>query len=198
MPCISTAWRTPWATPATMWMSSIASTSYHLQHPAEPEIQFAEHPNVQRHGLHSRYGWLSPLLTQQTGRPYLKQKEIQQVLNSKPYDVIHYHNISLLGPEILRLQPPEGRAVKLYTTHEHWLICPMHVLWKFNSQGLREAGLPGLHAARQAPAAALALYRDVGARQPCSRPVRFAQPLYLRDARPTRLSAAGGAPAILY
>jgi len=108
--------------------------SYHLQHPAEPEIKFAEHPNVARHGLRSRYGWLSPLLTQQTGRPYLKQKQIQQVLNSKPYDVIHYHNISLLGPEILRLQPPQGRAVKIYTTHEHWLICPMHVLWKYNSR----------------------------------------------------------------
>jgi glycosyltransferase involved in cell wall biosynthesis len=24
--------------------------------------------------------------------------------------------------------------VKLYTTHEHWLVCPMHVLWKFNSR----------------------------------------------------------------
>jgi glycosyltransferase involved in cell wall biosynthesis len=24
------------------------------------------------------------------------------------------------------------RAVKLYTTHEHWLVCPMHVLWKFD------------------------------------------------------------------
>jgi glycosyltransferase involved in cell wall biosynthesis len=25
-------------------------------------------------------------------------------------------------------------VVKLYTTHEHWLICPTHVLWKFNSR----------------------------------------------------------------
>jgi glycosyltransferase involved in cell wall biosynthesis len=23
--------------------------------------------------------------------------------------------------------------VKIYTTHEHWLICPTHVLWKFNT-----------------------------------------------------------------
>jgi glycosyltransferase involved in cell wall biosynthesis len=22
----------------------------------------------------------------------------------------------------------------MYTTHEHWLVCPMHVLWKFNSR----------------------------------------------------------------
>jgi glycosyltransferase involved in cell wall biosynthesis len=42
--------------------------------------------------------------------------------------------MSLLGPEALRYEPAGGRAVKIYTTHEHWLICPMHVLWKFNER----------------------------------------------------------------
>lgn len=108
--------------------------AYHLQHPAEPEISFAEHPNVRRHGLRSGFGMLSPLLTQQTGRPYLKVRQIQEIMGDKPYDVIHYHNISLLGPAILSLQPRASQAIKLYTTHEHWLICPMHVLWKFNTR----------------------------------------------------------------
>jgi glycosyltransferase involved in cell wall biosynthesis len=108
--------------------------AYHLQHPGPPSIQFDEHPRVTRHGLKSKFGWLSPLLTHQTGRPYLKMDEIQKVLASKPFDVIHYHNISLLGPDILRLQPEQGQPVKMYTTHEHWLICPTHVLWKFNRQ----------------------------------------------------------------
>jgi glycosyltransferase involved in cell wall biosynthesis len=27
-----------------------------------------------------------------------------------------------------------SEAVKLYTTHEHWLVCPMHVLWKFDRE----------------------------------------------------------------
>ncbi len=107
--------------------------SYHLQHPGEPEISFTDHENVKRHGLRSNYGWLSPLLTHQTGRPYLKTKEIRDVLESKHFDVIHYHNISLLGPEIMTLQANDNHVVKLYTTHEHWLICPTHVLWKFNS-----------------------------------------------------------------
>ena len=53
---------------------------------------------------------------------------------SKKFDVIHYHNISLLGPEVLRLAPDYGGFVKVYTTHEHWLICPMHVLWKNNER----------------------------------------------------------------
>src|SRR5262247_2570328 len=57
--------------------------SYHLQHPDKPEVEFPDHPNVETHGLRSGYGWLSPLLTQQTGRPYLKGKRIRDVLNSK-------------------------------------------------------------------------------------------------------------------
>ncbi len=108
--------------------------AYHLLHPGEPEIQFDGHPNVTTHGLRSGYGWLSPLVTHQTGHPYLKRKLVQTVLNSKPYDVMHYHNISLLGPGILTYEPNGSRVVKMYTTHEHWLICPVHVLWKFNSR----------------------------------------------------------------
>src|SRR6185369_7036121 len=98
-------------------------------HQAEPENKFADHPNVTVHGLRSAYKWLSPLLTQQTGHPFLKQKRMRQILNSRPYDVLHYHNISLLGPEILAWEPEENPPVKLYTTHEHWLVCPTHVLW---------------------------------------------------------------------
>lgn len=108
--------------------------SYHLLHPDPPPIRFADHPRVRTHGLQSRYKWLSPLLTQQTGRALLKDESLREVLNSKPYDVIHYHNISLLGPEVLSFEPTQGRAVKIYTTHEHWLICPTHVLWKFGNR----------------------------------------------------------------
>jgi glycosyltransferase involved in cell wall biosynthesis len=106
--------------------------SYHLLHPGEPPVAYAEHPNVVRHELRSSFPSLSPLLTQQTGRPWLKRKAIAEVLRLRPYDVIHFHNISLLGPEILSILPPHGQPVKIYTTHEHWLICPTHVLWKFN------------------------------------------------------------------
>ena len=29
---------------------------------------------------------------------------------------------------------PTGTALKVYTTHEHWLVCPMHVLWRFDRE----------------------------------------------------------------
>ena len=80
--------------------------------------------------LKSRLGLLSPLITQQTGRPGLKSKRLRQVL-AEDFDVVHFHNISLLGgPGVIGL----SRApVNLYTLHEHWLICPTHILWKNKS-----------------------------------------------------------------
>lgn len=108
--------------------------SYHLLHPAEPEMDFSGHPNVTAYGLRSGYKWLSPLLTHQTGRPLLKQKRISELLRTTRYDILHFHNISLLGPRVMALETVQERIVKMYTTHEHWLICPTHVLWKLNSR----------------------------------------------------------------
>ena len=90
---------------------------------------YSDHENVRVHRLKSPAGFLSPLLTQQTGVPFFK-KQIKQALESNNYDVIHYHNMSLIGLTALRY----GSAIKLYTTHEHWLVCPMHVLWKFDRE----------------------------------------------------------------
>lgn len=101
--------------------------AYYLTHPTEPTAQYEQHPNVTVHALKSRFGFLSPLATQQTGQPWFKP-QVRELLESNAYDVIHYHNISLIGPGALAY----GHGLKLQTLHEHWLICPMHVLWKFD------------------------------------------------------------------
>ena len=77
--------------------------------------------------LKSSMGPLSPLLTQQLGHPALKTRALAELLEDD-FDVINYHNISLIGgPAILSL----GNAlVKLYTLHEHWLVCATHIFWK--------------------------------------------------------------------
>jgi glycosyltransferase involved in cell wall biosynthesis len=79
------------------------------------------------HRLESRFGLLSPLLTQQTGHPGLKSRSVHRIL-ARRFDVVHFHNISLIGgPAII----PLSRApVTLYTLHEHWLLCPTHIFWK--------------------------------------------------------------------
>ena len=108
--------------------------SYHVLHPGAPPNQVSNHPRVTVHTLKSPWGLFSPLVAQQTGRTWPKTARIRALLMSKKFDVIHYHNISLLGPEVLRLAPDYREFVKVYTAHEHWLICPMHVLWKNNER----------------------------------------------------------------
>jgi glycosyltransferase involved in cell wall biosynthesis len=52
----------------------------------------------------------------------------------KGFDVIHYHNISLVGgPGILKY----GEGIKLYTMHEYWLVCPTHMLFRYNREVCR-------------------------------------------------------------
>ena len=90
-------------------------------------------PEEMRHGvrvhrLRSRLGWLSPLITQQTGRPGLKSARLREILG-RDFDVVNYHNISLVGgPAVLSI--PAGRALKVWTVHEHWLLCSTHIFWK--------------------------------------------------------------------
>jgi len=103
--------------------------AYRLLQPARVKSDYSDHPNVKIKRLKSSARFLSPLLTQQTGIPFFKG-ELKRSLEANKYDVIHYHNMSLIGITALSY----GSAVKLYTTHEHWLVCPMHVLWKFNRE----------------------------------------------------------------
>jgi glycosyltransferase involved in cell wall biosynthesis len=94
----------------------------------DPTEPYHDHPNVTVHALKSRFGLLSPLLTHQTGFPVFKAHKIQRILD-QGFDVIHYHTISLVGgPAILQY----GQGIKLYSTHDHWLVCPTRVLFRFN------------------------------------------------------------------
>lgn len=62
----------------------------------------------------------SPLAAQQIGAPLFKSSRIRKILG-QGFDVIHYHNASLVGgPKLLEY----GQGIKLYTMHEYWLIAP--------------------------------------------------------------------------
>lgn len=99
-----------------------------------PHQASSEHP-IRVHTLRSNFGILSPMATQQTGYPIFKTEKIEGILTAGKFDVIHFHNISLAGgPAVLRM----GQAVKIYTLHEHWLLCPMHTLFRDNVEPCRE------------------------------------------------------------
>jgi len=107
--------------------------SYRILADHLPDTDSLNHSKVVVHRLKSPFGFLSPLATQLTGRPLFKSKSIKQILN-KGFDVINYHNISLVGgPKVLQY----GQGLKIYTLHEYWLVCPTHTLFKFKREACR-------------------------------------------------------------
>lgn len=86
---------------------------------------------VRRIGLRSRWGMMSNLLTQQTGWPLVHGSRIRDILAAGEYDIIWHNNTSLVGgPGLLSY----GDGLKVYEAHEHWLVCPTHVLWRHNRE----------------------------------------------------------------
>lgn len=82
------------------------------------------------HTLRSGWGTLSPFATYMTGRPGFKRGSIERIL-SQGFDVIHWHNLSLVGgPAALQC----GNAVKLCTLHDYWLMCPTSILFRYNRE----------------------------------------------------------------
>jgi glycosyltransferase involved in cell wall biosynthesis len=87
----------------------------------------AADPGVEVIGLRSRWSVGANLLTHQLGRPVTHGARIARLLDEGRYDVIWHNNASLVGgPGLLSY----GKALKVYEAHEHWLVCPTHVLWR--------------------------------------------------------------------
>ncbi|MBL9060032.1 MAG: glycosyltransferase family 4 protein, partial [Mangrovicoccus sp.] len=90
---------------------------------------------VRRIGLRTGSGIVSNLLTQQTGRPVMHAARLREISAERPWDIVWYNNISLVGgPGILSYGRRDDGGVSLYEAHEHWLVCPSHVLWRYNRE----------------------------------------------------------------
>ncbi len=86
-------------------------------------------------GLRSRHGLLSNLLTHQMGKPIVHRRRIDDLLKPGAFDIVWYHNVSLIGgPGLLAM----GDGLKIYEAHEHWLVCPTHVLWRHDREICRQ------------------------------------------------------------
>jgi glycosyltransferase involved in cell wall biosynthesis len=97
----------------------------------EPAGSFPHEEGVVVRRLETRFPRGSALATYLTGRPALYSEALDAVFREQRFDVVHFHNVSLAGgPAVLRY----GDGVKLYTTSEHWLVCPMHVLWRYDRE----------------------------------------------------------------
>ena len=90
------------------------------------------------HSLSSRWPRLDLLWRHQMGGLGHQGKDVVRRLEQGAFDVIHFHNISLVGGVALLNRCPQG-AVRLMTAHEHWLTCPLSLLWRLGREACEQA-----------------------------------------------------------
>jgi len=108
----------------------VDTDAYRMLAGRDPELPPSE-PNVEVVRLRSDTPKLSMVLTQQLGRPVVQRRALRELLESDRFDVVNFHNVSLIGGPVVWSY---GDAVKLDMAHEHWLVCPSHVLWRHNRE----------------------------------------------------------------
>ena len=116
-------------------------------------------PSPERHGAFARKPWRPrclAALTYLSGRPGLKRGALREIFDTTAFDVVHFHLVTLFGPGVIDMAPPG--ALRLYTTHDHWLVCPMYDLWRYNRELCEQPDVPPLPGVVPPSAAALALH----------------------------------------
>jgi glycosyltransferase involved in cell wall biosynthesis len=77
--------------------------------------------SVHIHGVKSPLSVLDPLMVYTFGNSIYVQRKFSETIKKIRPDVVHHHNISLLGYGILE---KKANYLSLYTAHDYWLICP--------------------------------------------------------------------------
>jgi len=77
------------------------------------------------HNLRSPFGIISPLSAYFLGQSYWYTQKFRDLAKELKPDIVHHHNISLLGHPLLKKQ---GKYISIHTTHDFWLICPTYGL----------------------------------------------------------------------
>jgi glycosyltransferase involved in cell wall biosynthesis len=109
--------------------------AHEVLHGLPADSRYEDHPHVEHRPIGgTAASRLDLVLSHQVGRPVLKAHALRQAIEGQPFDVIHYHNVSLLGgPGVLTY----GRGVRLVTLHDYWFVCPMHVLWRLDREACK-------------------------------------------------------------
>lgn len=76
--------------------------------------------NIFVHRIKSPLNQIDPLMAYTLGFSIYVQKKFSEVLKEINPNIVHHHNISLLGYSILE---KKDNYLSLYTAHDYWLIC---------------------------------------------------------------------------
>ena len=93
--------------------------AYELKRGKVAAVSF-EPSAVHLHPLRSPRGRFEPLIVYLRGKSAYFSMEFERLLGEISPDVVHHHNISLLGYDLLRNR---GLYLNLYTAHDYWLVC---------------------------------------------------------------------------
>ncbi len=96
---------------------------------AQPVADVSGDGKVHRHPIPAPTGRWQPLTAWVVGAPPGVRRHHERLVREVRPDVLHYHNLSLLGPELMEVP---SRALKIYTAHDYWVRCPKNDLFKFN------------------------------------------------------------------
>jgi glycosyltransferase involved in cell wall biosynthesis len=86
-----------------------------------------ERNGVHIHPLESKWGSASTYKTYAFGRSGFIDSSYRALLKEIKPDIVHHHNISLLGASLLE---KSGTYRQLYTAHDYWLICQRNDLMR--------------------------------------------------------------------
>ena len=100
--------------------------AYEIKRGKIPDVNI-EPGQVYIHPLRSPRGRLEPLLVYLRGRSGYFLKEFDKLLKEISPDLVHHHNISLLGYDLLKKR---GSYLNVYTAHDYWLVCQRNDLLK--------------------------------------------------------------------
>lgn len=103
-----------------------------------PPLPYEAPAELRVHGLAPPAAWADLLWMHQTGGLGRHGSELIRQIAAGSFDVVHFHNISLIGGASLLQESPAG-PVRLMTAHEHWLTCPLSLLWRFGREPCERA-----------------------------------------------------------
>lgn len=93
-----------------------------------PSLDSEGDGGVIRHPIPAALGRFQPLGAWIFGAPPSVRNHHSDLIRDVHPDVVHYHNLSLLGLDLLRVPTS---ALKLYTAHDYWVRCPRNDLFKY-------------------------------------------------------------------
>ncbi len=102
--------------------------AYRLKRRGNPSSSRPDDDGIHLHPIPSPYGRMQPIASYLLGRSKSITRFHDRLIRNISPDVVHFHNISLLGLGVL------GRAHAartLYTAHDYWIRCPRSDLFKY-------------------------------------------------------------------